>query len=38
MGWMYRRSGWWCPRHSWSPAWARACTPYYMQGPESEIK
>jgi len=35
---MYRRSGWWCPRHPWPPAWARAYTPYYTSDLESEIR
>ncbi|MEM3404555.1 MAG: DUF5320 domain-containing protein [Nitrososphaeria archaeon] len=34
MGWMYRRSGWWCPRHPWPPVWARMYTP----DPENEIR
>ncbi|MEM2105460.1 MAG: hypothetical protein QXV21_03200 [Candidatus Bathyarchaeia archaeon] len=24
MGWRYTPRGWWCPRHPWPPAWARA--------------
>jgi hypothetical protein len=29
-GWLYKswyKYGWWCPRHPWPPAWARAYWP-----------
>ncbi|MCL7385705.1 MAG: DUF5320 domain-containing protein [Thaumarchaeota archaeon] len=30
-GWFYQYwyRGWWCPRHPWPPAWARAYSPWY---------
>jgi hypothetical protein len=45
MGWWYWPKGWWCPRHPWPPAWARAwgywwkpSWPYYLTDPSEEIK
>ncbi|MGB9676235.1 MAG: DUF5320 domain-containing protein [Candidatus Bathyarchaeales archaeon] len=43
MGWRYTPRGWWCPRHPWPPAWARAYAypvthhPYVAE-PQEEIK
>jgi len=42
-GWRYWPRGWWCPRHPWPPAWARATPyqePYYsiLADPNDELK
>ncbi|MEM0089769.1 MAG: hypothetical protein QXP86_06475 [Nitrososphaerota archaeon] len=42
-GWHYRYwpKGWWCPRHPWPPAWARAYAPWwygYPADPSEELK
>lgn len=42
-GWWYRPAGWWCPRHPWTPGWARA-PPHldvespYPADPQEELK
>ncbi len=43
-GWRYLSypRGWWCPRHPWPPAWARAWYPWYWYPhsvePSEELK
>ncbi|MEM2210521.1 MAG: DUF5320 domain-containing protein [Nitrososphaerales archaeon] len=36
--WWYWPKGWWCPRHPWPPAWARAPFYPYPMDPNEEIK
>ncbi|MEM2909908.1 MAG: hypothetical protein QXO01_02405 [Nitrososphaerota archaeon] len=37
-GWFYRHwsKGWWCPRHPWPPAWARAYAPWWYGYPPAD--